>query len=318
MMAEMRIDHIIKGVRIDRPERFRLADCDTAHTHGVDFEKEAAKQHLADDVERLRDLQERLYAEDRWAALVILQGMDACGKDGIIKHVMAGINPQGCDVHSFKPPSTEELDHDYLWRSSRVLPERGRIGIFNRSYYEEVLIARVRPGVLEQEKLPSELVTRRIWQQRFGDICAFERTLAHNGTLVLKFFLHLSKEEQRERFLARIEEPAKRWKFSMNDVSERKIWDRYMGAYEEMIRATSHADARWHVVPADHKPFARLVVAGAMVEALERINLAFPKVTGAALRRLTAARKALLAENKPRARRNSSRPPAARRQSGQG
>jgi PPK2 family polyphosphate:nucleotide phosphotransferase len=296
----MNIDHIIKSVRIDRPERFRLADCDTAHTHGIDFDKEAAKQHLADDVERLRDLQERLYAEDRWAVLVILQGMDACGKDGIIKHVMAGINPQGCDVHSFKTPGAEELDHDYLWRSARVLPQRGRIGIFNRSYYEEVLIARVHPGVLEQEKLPKDLLGPRIWRQRFEDICAFERTLAHNGTLVLKFFLHLSKAEQRERFLARIEEPAKRWKFSMNDVTERKLWHRYMGAYEEMIRATSHADGRWYVVPADHKPFARLVVAGAMVEALERLNLTFPKLSGKALRELKKAERALLAEGKKR------------------
>ncbi len=312
MMAAMKVDHIIKGTRIDRPERLRLAACDTAHTHGIDFDKEAAKQHLADDVERLRDLQERLYAEDRWAVLVILQGMDACGKDGIIKHVMTGINPQGCDVHSFKTPSAQELAHDYLWRSVRALPERGRIGIFNRSYYEEVLIARVHAGVLEHEKLPEELVTRRIWPQRFEEIRAFERTLANNGTLVLKFFLHLSKEEQRERFLSRLEEPAKRWKFSMNDVTERKLWDRYMRAYEEMIRATSHADGRWYVVPADHKSFARLVVAAAMVDALDRLNLAFPKVTGAGLRRLNEARKALLAERKPRAGRKSSRASGAR------
>jgi len=304
----MKIDHILRATRIDHPERFRLAGCDTAHTHGIDFDKEAAKQHLAADVERLADLQERLYAENRWAVLVILQGMDASGKDGIIKHVMAGINPQGCEVHAFKQPSAEELDHDYLWRCARALPARGRIGIFNRSYYEEVLIARVHREVLAQEKLPKQVVTPRIWQQRFDDIRAFERTLAHNGTLVLKFFLHISKEEQRERFLARIEEPAKRWKFSMNDVSERKLWDRYMRAYEEMIRATSHADGRWYVVPADHKPFARLVVAGAMVEALGRLDLAFPKVTGAALRRLDEARKALLAEKS-----SGKRPRKARR-----
>ena len=200
----MKIDHILRGTRIDHPEKFRLADCDTAHTHGIDFDKEAAKQHLADDVERLRDLQERLYAEDRWAVLVILQGMDASGKDGIIKHVMAGINPQGCEVHSFKQPSAEELDHDFLWRCAQRLPARGRIGIFNRSYYEEVLVARVHPEILAHEKLPKRLVTPRIWQQRFDDIRAFERTLAHNGTLVLKFFLHISKEEQRRRFLARL------------------------------------------------------------------------------------------------------------------
>jgi PPK2 family polyphosphate:nucleotide phosphotransferase len=296
----MKIDHVLHATRIGHPEKFRLADCDTAHTHGIDCDKEAAKQHLADDVERLRDLQERLYAENRWAVLVILQGMDASGKDGVIKHVMAGINPQGCDVHSFKQPSAEELDHDFLWRCAMRLPARGRIGIFNRSYYEEVLVARVHPEILAHEKLPDEAVTPRIWQQRFDDICAFERTLAHNGTLVLKFFLHISRKEQRERFLARIDEPTKRWKFSMNDVTERKRWDRYMDAYEEMIRATSHADGRWYVVPADHKPFARLVVAGAMVGTLDRLELAFPKVTGAALRRLNTARKALLAEKPAR------------------
>jgi PPK2 family polyphosphate:nucleotide phosphotransferase len=226
----MKIGHVLRATRIDHPERFRLADCDTAHTHGVDCDKDAAKQHLADDVERLRDLQERLYAQDRWAVLVILQGMDASGKDGIIKHVMAGINPQGCEVHSFKQPSAEELDHDFLWRCAQRVPARGRIGIFNRSYYEEVLVARVHPKILAEERLPKDVVTPRIRQQRFDDICAFERTLAHNGTLVLKFFLHISKQEQRERFLARIEEPAKRWKFSMNDVNERKLWHHYMAA----------------------------------------------------------------------------------------
>ena len=296
----MKINHVLRATRIKHPKKFRLADCDTAHTHGIDCDKEAAKQQLADDVERLRDLQERLYAENRWAVLVILQGMDASGKDGVIKHVMAGVNPQGCEVHSFKQPSAEELDHDFLWRCAMRLPARGRIGIFNRSYYEEVLVARVHPEILAHEKLPDEAVTPRVWQQRFDDICAFERTLAHNGTLVLKFFLHISRKEQRERFLARIDEPAKRWKFSMNDVTERKRWDRYMDAYEEMIRATSHADGRWYVVPADHKSFARLVVAGAMVDALDRLDLAFPKVTGAALRRLNEVRKALLAEKRGR------------------
>jgi PPK2 family polyphosphate:nucleotide phosphotransferase len=305
----MKIGHVLRATRIDHPERFRLADCDTAHTHGVDCDKDAAKQHLADDVERLRDLQERLYAQDRWAVLVILQGMDASGKDGIIKHVMAGINPQGCEVHSFKQPSAEELDHDFLWRCAQRVPARGRIGIFNRSYYEEVLVARVHPKILAEERLPKDVVTPRIRQQRFDDICAFERTLAHNGTLVLKFFLHISKQEQRERFLARIEEPAKRWKFSMNDVNERKLWHHYMAAYQDMIRATSHADGRWYVVPADHKPFARLLVAGAVVDALERLELEIPKVTGAALRRLDAARKALLAEKpSPKRARKWSRP----------
>src|SRR5438309_2974668 len=193
----MKIDHVVRRIRIDHPERFRLADRDTAHTHGIDCDKEAAKQHLADDVERLRGLQERLNAEHRRAVLVILQGMDAGGKDGIIKHVMAGINPQGCDVHSFKQPSEEELDHDFLWRCAMRLPERGRIGIFNRSYYEEVLVVRVHPDMLDREKLPEELTTSNLWQKRFEDIRGFERTLARNGTLVLKFFLHISKEAQR-------------------------------------------------------------------------------------------------------------------------
>ena len=292
----MKIGHVIKHTRIDHPKNFRLADCDPADTLGVECDKDTAKQRLADDVERLRDLQERLYAQHRWSVLVILQGMDASGKDGIVKHVMSGVNPMGCEVHAFKAPGAEELDHDFLWRVARRLPARGRIGIFNRSHYEEVLVVRVHPELLERQKLPEGLVTPRIWQQRFDDICAFERTLAHNGTLVLKFFLHISKQEQRERFLARIEEPAKRWKFSMNDVTERKLWAHYMTAYEDMIRATSHADGRWYVVPADHKPFARLLVAGAVVDALERLALEVPKVTGAALRRLNAARKALLAE----------------------
>jgi PPK2 family polyphosphate:nucleotide phosphotransferase len=303
----MKIDHVIRRIRIDHPGRFRLADCDTAHTHGIDCGKDAAKQHLAEDVERLRDLQARLYAEHRWAVLVILQGMDASGKDGLVKHVMSGINPQGCEVHSFKRPSDEELDHDFLWRCAQRLPERGRIGIFNRSYYEEVLVVRVHPELLEGEKLPAELVTPRIWQQRFEDICAFERTLADNGTLVLKFFLHISREEQRRRFLARLEEPPKRWKFSMDDVNERKRWDRYMDAYGAMIRATSHASGRWYVVPADDKPFARLIVAAAMVEALDRLDLEYPKVKGKTLRELKKVERALLAEKPKRVGRKDKR-----------
>jgi PPK2 family polyphosphate:nucleotide phosphotransferase len=291
----MKISHIIKSTRIDHPKKFRLADCDPADTHGIDLDKDAAKARLAEDAGRLRDLQERLYAENRWAVLVILQGIDASGKDGIVKHVMAGINPQGCEVYSFKGPSADELDHDYLWRTTRVLPARGRIGIFNRSYYEEVLVVRVHPEVLARQKLPDELVTPRIWEQRFEDICAFERMLAHNGTLVLKFFLHISKEEQRQRFLARLDEPSKRWKFSMADINERKQWERYTQAYEEMIRATSHAAAPWYVIPADHKPFARLLVAGAVVKALERLDLAFPKIKGKALQELKEVERALRA-----------------------
>jgi PPK2 family polyphosphate:nucleotide phosphotransferase len=296
----MKIDHIVKRIRIDHPKKFRLADCDTAPADGIDRDKDVAKQQLADDVERLRDLQQRLYAAHRWSVLVILQGMDASGKDGIVKHVMSGVDPQGCEVHPFKAPSAEELDHDFLWRGTRWLPARGRIGIFNRSYYEEVLVVRVHPDLLERQSLPDELVTPRIWQQRFADICAFERMLAHNGTLVLKFFLHVSKEEQRRRFLERLQEPSKRWKFSMDDVNERKRWDRYMEAYEDMIRATSHEAAPWYVVPADNKPFARLVVAGAVVEALDRLDLEFPKIKGKALAELKKVERALLVEGKTR------------------
>jgi PPK2 family polyphosphate:nucleotide phosphotransferase len=294
----MKLKKIIKHVRVDRPEKFRLADRDPADTHGVDtdIDKEKAQARLAADIMRLADLQERLNAEGRWAVLVILQGMDAAGKDGVINHVMSGVNPQGCEVHSFKTPSAEELSHDFLWRCAKSLPERGRIGIFNRSYYEDVLVARVHPEVLAAQKLPPQLVDKKIWQRRFDDIRGFERYLARNGVLVLKFFLHISKGEQRRRLLDRLEQPAKRWKFSMNDIAERKLWNRYMAAYEDMIRATSHADAPWHVVPADHKSFARLVVAGVMVEALDGLDPAPPKIVGAAAAELAKVRKALLAE----------------------
>ncbi|HEY2136483.1 MAG TPA: polyphosphate kinase 2 family protein [Xanthobacteraceae bacterium] len=294
----MKIGKIIKHMRLDKPAKLRLVERDPSETHGVDMDKDEARAHLAEDVKRLADLQERLYAQDRWAVLVVLQGMDASGKDGVIKHVMSGINPQGCEVHSFKVPSAEELNHDYLWRTTRRLPERGHIGIFNRSYYEETLVTRVHPEVLANQKLPKRVVGDDIWQQRFDDIRAFERYLAHNGVLVLKFFLHISKEEQRRRFLDRLDEPAKRWKFSMSDVTERKLWDRYMAAYEDMIRATSHASAPWHVVPANNKSFAHLAVAGAMVKALDGLDLAFPKVAGKDLAKLAKVRKALLAEAK--------------------
>ena len=292
----MKLKKIIKQTRVDRPEKFRLADCDPADTHGVDVDKEMARAYLVEEIERLADLQERLYAEGRWAVLVILQGMDTAGKDGVIKHVMSGINPLGCEVHSFKAPSAEELNHDFLWRCAKKLPERGRIGIFNRSYYEEVLVPRVHPEILAAQKLPKRLVDKDIWQHRFDDMRAFERYLARNGVLVLKFFLHISKEEQRRRLLDRLEQPEKRWKFSMKDIDERKLWPRYMAAYEDMIRATSHAAAPWHVVPADRKPFARLVVAGAMVEALDRLDPAIPQVTGAAKAEIAKVIKALLAE----------------------
>jgi PPK2 family polyphosphate:nucleotide phosphotransferase len=247
-------------------------------------------------------LQEKLYAQNRWAVLAVFQAMDAAGKDGAIKHVMSGVNPQGCQVHAFKAPSEEELDHDFLWRIAKALPEHGRIGIFNRSHYEEVLVARVHPDILAHQRLPSALMSKGIWEERFKSIREFERHLARNGTLVLKFFLHISKEEQRRRFLARLEEPAKRWKFQMEDVAERKLWDKYMHAYEAAIRATSREDALWYVVPADNKWFARLVIAEAMVAAMEGLKLEFPKVEGAALKELEKVRRALLAEKSRRSR----------------
>jgi PPK2 family polyphosphate:nucleotide phosphotransferase len=288
---------LVKRFRIDRPGKFRLADFDPADCAGLDIEKDEAKAMLAEGTKRLGALQERLYAQDRWAVLAIFQAMDAAGKDGAIKHVMSGINPQGVQVFSFKAPSSQELDHDFMWRHAICLPERGRIGIFNRSYYEEVLVVRVHPELLDREKLPPALVTKHIWKERFADIRAFERYFARNGTLILKFFLHVSKEEQRKQFLERLDDPAKRWKFSMGDVAERKLWDRYMDAYQDMIRHTSAAAAPWYVIPADNKWFARLLVAAALVEAMERLDLDFPKVEGAALRELMKARKALLAEN---------------------
>ena len=292
----MDLNKIIKRFRIDKPDKFRLTDIDPAETCGLDIDKDEAKTMLADSVKRLSGLQERLYAQDRWSVLVIFQAMDAAGKDSAIKHVMSGINPQGCQIHAFKAPSATELDHDFLWRTTVALPERGRIGIFNRSYYEEVLVVRVHKEILASQKLPAELVTKDIWDNRFRDIRAFERYLARNGTLVLKFFLLVSKEEQRSRFLDRLEEPAKRWKFSMDDVKERKLWDAYMDAYEDMIRNTSRDEAPWYVVPADNKWFTRIVVSAAIVEAMGRLDLHFPKVEGAALAEMEEVRKALLAE----------------------
>jgi PPK2 family polyphosphate:nucleotide phosphotransferase len=280
--------------RVEAPDGFRLASVDCADTGDID--KDAAVAMLADDVKRLSDLQERLYAEDRWAVLIVLQGMDAAGKDSVIAHVMSGVNPQGCDVHAFKTPSVEELDHDFMWRTGTRLPARGRIGIFNRSYYEDVLVARVHPQVLERQKVPPTLIGKHVWEERFQDIRAFERHLARSGVLVLKFFLHVSKEEQRRRFLDRLEQPGKRWKFSMDDVTERKRWDDYMAAYEDMIRATSRPSAPWYVVPADHKWFTRLVVAAAVIEGLERLDLTFPKIGAAKLKEMRKVRAALLAE----------------------
>jgi PPK2 family polyphosphate:nucleotide phosphotransferase len=290
----MKSTHLIKRYRVDDASRFRLSAVDCADTGGID--KHVGEKMLADDVERLRELQERLYARRQWSLLIVLQGMDAAGKDSIVSHVMSGVNPQGCDVHSFKTPSDEELDHDFLWRSNLRLPARGRIGIFNRSYYEDVLITRVHPEWLERSRLPKSLLGKHVWKERFKDIRAFERHLARSGTVVLKFFLHLSEEEQRRRFLDRLEEPAKRWKFSKSDIAERGRWNDYMAAYQEMIRATSRPVAPWHVVPADHKGFARLVVAAAVIDALERLELDFPKVEGAALKEMKRLREALEAQ----------------------
>jgi PPK2 family polyphosphate:nucleotide phosphotransferase len=285
-----------KRYRIDKPEHFRLDDCDPADTGGLDLDKDGINAMLAEDIKQLFDLQERLYAHDRWSVLIVLQAMDAAGKDGVIKHVMTGLNPQGCSVHPFKAPSAEELDHDFLWRVGKHLPARGDITIFNRSHYEEVLVVRVHPEFLDKQKLPGDLVTKSIWQERFKAIRAFERHLANSGTLVLKFFLHISKDEQRKRLLARLEEPVKRWKFSIGDIAERKLWDQYMEAYEDMIRNTSRDEAPWYVVPADHKPFARLVVARVVVDAMQQLDLKLPKIEGKALAEMETVRKALSAE----------------------
>jgi PPK2 family polyphosphate:nucleotide phosphotransferase len=289
----------IDRYRIDKPDRFRLAEFDTADTCGLNLDKDEVKALVAEDAERLGELQEQLYAEDKWAVLVVLQGMDTAGKDGVIKHVMAGVNPQGCIVHPFKAPSAEEIDHDFLWRCVERLPERGRIGIFNRSYYEEVLVVRVHPDLLAKQKLPPGLAGNAIWKHRFKSIRAFERHLARNGTIVLKFFLHISREEQRERLLARLDEPAKRWKFNAGDIAERKLWDKYLAAYEDTIRATSREHAPWYVVPADSKPFARLVVARAIVDALSRLDLKFPTVGAGELKEMQKIKAALLGEGAP-------------------
>src|SRR5215213_3110966 len=296
----MKLAKIIKRFRIDKPEKFSLADFDPADTCGLDLEKAEAKAMLADGVDRLADLQEKLYAHSRWSVLAVFQAMDAGGKDGAIKHVMSGVNPQGCQVHAFKQPSAEELDHDFLWRIAKALPERGRIGIFNRSHYEDVLVSRVHPEIFARQRLPQTLSGKDIWKERFKSIRDFEAHLARNGVLILKFFLHVSKQEQRQRFLARLEEPAKRWKFEMNDVAERKLWPKYMQVYEEAIRHTSQPEAPWYVVPADNKWFARLVIAEAMVEAIEGLKLEFPKVEGSALKELEKVRRALSTEKPTR------------------
>jgi PPK2 family polyphosphate:nucleotide phosphotransferase len=275
---------------------FRLKDIDPDDTLDLTSEdKPQAKEALAMGTDVLAELQDMLYAQDSWAVLLIFQAMDAAGKDGAIKHVMSGVNPQGCQVFSFKAPTSEDLDHDYLWRCMKCLPERGRIGIFNRSYYEETLVVRVHREFLEKQKLPSDLITKDIWQERFQDIRSFERYLTRNGVAIRKFFLHVSNKEQKKRFLERIEEPEKNWKFSANDAKEREYWDDYMEAYEDMIRNTATKNAPWYVVPADNKWFTRVVVAAAVIDALADLDLQYPKVSDNKLKELAAAKRALQA-----------------------
>jgi len=287
---------LVEPYRVDDGEKFRwkdLSPADTGHLRSKSQAKELLEQGMAS----MAELQDKLYAQDRWGVLLIFQAMDAAGKDGVIKHVMSGVNPQGCQVYSFKNPSSEELDHDFLWRSSTRLPERGRIGIFNRSYYEEVLIVRVHPEVLQGERIPPSLVTKDIWKERFEDIRAFERYLARNGIVVRKFFLNLSKKEQKRRFLARLDEPEKNWKFLAADIRERASWDAYMQAYEDMIRHTATERAPWYVVPSDNKWFTRVVVAAAIVDTLENLHLAYPEVSPQKRKELQATRKLLQSED---------------------
>jgi len=276
--ASKKIRGLAHPYRISHGSKFQLKDIDPGDNGKLDSDDQA-DQLLAREIKMIGDLQAKLYAQDCWSILLIFQAMDAAGKDGTIKHVMSGINPQGCQVTSFKAPSTLELNHDFLWRSNQALPERGRIGIFNRSYYEEVLIVRVHKPILKTERIPHELLGKHLWRDRFEDINAYERYLARNGTVIRKFFLHVSKAEQKRRFLSRLEEPSKNWKFSGSDLKERTYWDDYQNAYEKMIQATATEHAPWYVVPADHKKYTHLIVAAAIVEALQSLNLGFPQVT---------------------------------------
>jgi PPK2 family polyphosphate:nucleotide phosphotransferase len=289
----MKIEKLVKKYRVEGGKHFRLKDFDPADT-GHWQSKELAQEALQKGIECTAALQDKLYAQDRWSLLLIFQAMDAAGKDGIIKHVMTGINPQGCQVYSFKSPSERELQHDFLWRTTLCLPERGHIGIFNRSYYEEVLVVRVHPKILEGQKLPPSLVSKNIWEERFEDIRSFERHMARSGTVIRKFFLNVSKKEQKRRFLERLDEPEKNWKFSATDVRERECWDDYMKAYEEMIGGTAGKHAPWYVVPADNKWFTRIVVSAVVIEALESLGLAYPKVDEAKKKELEAAKKVLV------------------------
>ena len=283
---------LVKPYRIEDGKHFRLKDHDPGHTAGVKT-KDEAKELLEEGVQKLAALQDKLYAQDSWALLLIVQAMDAAGKDGVIKHVMSGVNPQGCQVYSFKAPSAEELDHDYMWRAMVRMPERGRIGIFNRSYYEEVLVVRVHPELLQSERIPSALITKDIWKERFEDIRSLERYMTRNGVVVRKFFLNVSKKEQKRRFLARLDQPEKNWKFSAADIKERACWSDYMDAFEDMIRHTATPDAPWHVIPADNKWFTHIAVAEAIVQTLEDLKLSYPKVDAAKAKELSAARKLL-------------------------
>jgi len=297
----VQLQPFVAPFRFDGSGEFHLKSHKTDEKGGLD--KDKAEKILDANRKRLNGFQEKLYAQDRWSLLLIFQGMDAAGKDSAIKSIFDGVNPQGCEVHSFKQPSTLELSHDFMWRGAVALPQRGRIGIFNRSYYEECLVVRVHPETLAKAKIPQRLVTRNIWRERFEDISAFERYLARNGTVILKFFLNVSKQEQRERFLDRLDEPAKNWKFSMADVSERARWGKYQAAYQEIIRHTSSARAPWHVVPADHKWFARVVIGSAIVSALDKLDLHFPRADKASLEEFKKVRKALENEGKASAKR---------------
>lgn len=292
-----RSEKFSKPFRITKGDKFRLKDIDPDDTGGLDPEdKSRSKEVLESGVEALTTLQDMLYAQDRWAVLLIFQAMDAAGKDGAIKHVMSGVNPQGCQVFSFKAPTSEDLDHDYLWRCMKALPERGRIGIFNRSYYEEVLVVKVHPEFLAGQKVPEELISKNVWDQRYKDIRNFEKYLSHNGVVIRKFFLHVSHKEQKKRFMERIENPEKNWKLSAGDAKERGYWKDYMNAYEDMIRNTATDYAPWYVVPADNKWFSRIVVGAAVIDTLASLNLKYPKVDEAKLKELQVVKKALLSE----------------------
>lgn len=292
------LDRYITPFRHDGSGEFHLKDFKT--NEKGDLDKETAQEILDANKKRLIAFQEKLYAQDRWSVLIVFQAMDAGGKDSAIKAIFEGINPQGCEVFAFKAPSSKELDHDFLWRHVVALPERGRIGIFNRSHYEECLVTRVHPEILAKEKLPPSLVTKNIWKERFEDISAFERYLYRNGTLVLKFFLNVSKEEQRQRFLDRLEEPAKQWKFSMDDIKERALWPRYQAVYQDIVRHTATPHAPWYVVPADHKWFARVVIGSVIVAALEKLDLRFPRTDKTSLAEFDQVRRALEKEGKKR------------------